>query len=86
MADQSQSVAKVVEVQASWDPEAKVWVATCSEIEGLVTEAPTKEELEQKLRVMIPELLEPDGGSGSDLPEVPFVVKEGQLSQGRLRA
>ncbi len=43
MADQSQSVAKVVEVQASWDPEAKVWVATCSEIEGLVTEAPTKE-------------------------------------------
>ncbi len=45
-------------VQADWDPEAGVWVATSEDVPGLATEADTIEALTEKLRVMIPELLE----------------------------
>lgn len=45
-------------VHADWDPEAKVWVATSDDVPGLATEASTIEALTEKLRVMVPELLE----------------------------
>ncbi|MFB2769457.1 DUF1902 domain-containing protein [Pelatocladus sp. BLCC-F211] len=44
-------------VQAFWDAEAEVWVATSEDVPGLVTEASTIEVLTQKLREMIPELI-----------------------------
>jgi predicted RNase H-like HicB family nuclease len=45
-------------VQADWDPEAGVWVATSEDVPGLATEADTIEALTEKLRVVVPELLE----------------------------
>jgi predicted RNase H-like HicB family nuclease len=48
----------VYQVHADWDPEAGVWVATSDDVPGLATEAPTVEALTEKLRTMIPELLE----------------------------
>jgi predicted RNase H-like HicB family nuclease len=45
-------------IQADWDPEAGVWVATSEDVPGLATEAETIEALTEKLRIMIPELLE----------------------------
>jgi Domain of unknown function (DUF1902) len=45
-------------VEAFWDAEASVWVATSETILGLVTEANTIEALTQKLHNMIPELME----------------------------
>lgn len=45
------------QVEAFWDEEAKTWVATSENIIGLVTEADTLENLTQKLRLIIPELL-----------------------------
>ncbi|MGH9362895.1 MAG: DUF1902 domain-containing protein [Thermoanaerobaculia bacterium] len=45
-------------VQANWDAEAAVWVATSDDVPGLTTEAPTIEALADKLRTMVPELLE----------------------------
>ena len=45
-------------VQADWDPEANVWVATSDDVPGLATEAATIEELTARLRTLIPELLE----------------------------
>jgi predicted RNase H-like HicB family nuclease len=45
-------------VHAEWDPEAGVWVATSEDVPGLATEAETLEALADKLRIMIPELLE----------------------------
>jgi predicted RNase H-like HicB family nuclease len=45
-------------IHADWDPEAAVWVATSEDVPGLATEAPTVEALTEKLRTMIPELLE----------------------------
>lgn len=44
-------------VRAEWDDEAAVWVATSDDVPGLVTEAPTLEALDAKLRHLVPELL-----------------------------
>ncbi len=44
-------------VQAIWDAEAQVWVATSKNVPGLATEADTIEALTAKLRNIIPELL-----------------------------
>ena len=45
-------------IDAFWDVEAEVWVATSEEVPGLATEADTLESLTQKLRAMVPELLQ----------------------------
>jgi hypothetical protein len=44
-------------VEALWDDEASVWVATSEDIPGLVTEAATLDELRSKLADIVPELL-----------------------------
>lgn len=49
------------EVRAQWDDEAKVWVAESDDLPGLVAEASDVPELINKLRVLIPELLEENG-------------------------
>lgn len=48
-------------VHAQWDDEAKVWVAASDDVPGLATEAASSEELVQKLKCLIPELLEANG-------------------------
>jgi hypothetical protein len=48
-------------VEAFWDSDAEVWVATSDDIFGLVTEAENLERLTDKIRVMIPELLSLNG-------------------------
>ena len=48
-------------VQADWDPDARVWVATSEDVPGLATEAETIETLTERLKTMIPELLEANG-------------------------
>jgi Domain of unknown function (DUF1902) len=45
-------------IDAFWDIESGVWVATSDEVLGLATEAPTIEQLTQKLHIMIPELIQ----------------------------
>jgi predicted RNase H-like HicB family nuclease len=57
-------------VTAIWDDEAKVWVATSDDVPGLATEADSLEALIEKLKSMIPELLDANGYAGGD--EVPF--------------
>lgn len=44
-------------ITCRWDPEASVWYVAESDVPGLVTEAATIEEMERKLRAMVPELL-----------------------------
>lgn len=60
-------------VRAEWDEEASVWVATSEEVPGLATEGKTLEGLIEKLKVMIPELLDANGAAGME-DEVPFEV------------
>lgn len=48
-------------VKAMWDPEAEVWVASSEEVPGLCTEAETLETLVEKLKTIVPELLQANG-------------------------
>ncbi|MBS0465279.1 MAG: DUF1902 domain-containing protein [Proteobacteria bacterium] len=57
-------------VHADWDAQARVWVATSSDVPGLATEADTVEALVGKLATMIPELLAANGLTSS--PSVSF--------------
>lgn len=45
-------------INAQWDSEAGVWVATSDDIAGLVTESKTFEALLRKLRTLVPELFQ----------------------------
>ena len=54
-------LSKDIGVEAFWDEEARVWVATSDDVPGLITEADTMEHLMQKLKILIPELLEANG-------------------------
>jgi predicted RNase H-like HicB family nuclease len=53
-------------VRAEWDAVAGVWVATSDDVPGLVTEAETIEALDDKLKSMVPELLEANGCMPAD--------------------
>lgn len=56
-------------VRAFWDNEAEVWVAESDDLPGLVTEAPGLRELEKRLMLLIPDLLEAnDNGPDGDIP------------------
>jgi hypothetical protein len=59
-------------VRAEWDEEARVWVATSDDVPGLATEEETMESLVDKLKRLIPELLEANGSPGDN--EVPFEI------------
>lgn len=63
---------KVYNIRAVWDAEAEVYVATSDDVPGLVTEAATKHELEKKLRVLVPELLELNGEAVSEGQRIPL--------------
>ena len=52
---------KDIRVDAFWDEEAHVWVASSKDVPGLITEADTMEHLMKKLRIVIPELLQANG-------------------------
>ena len=57
-------------VRAEWDEVAGVWVATSDDVPGLATEEETMEGLVEKLKIIIPELLEANGESSN--AEIPF--------------
>ncbi len=64
---------KTLFINAIWDDEASVWVATSEDVPGLVTEASTCDDLVSKLKIMIPELLEANGVIENDSSEeIPF--------------
>jgi hypothetical protein len=61
-------------VNAFWDDDAEVWVATCDDIH-LATESETMESLIAKLNVMIPELVEANGGPDENLENISFQLR-----------
>jgi len=52
---------KEIQVNAFWDDDAEVWVASSEDVPGLITEADTMEKLVEKLKVIIPDLLLANG-------------------------
>jgi predicted RNase H-like HicB family nuclease len=62
-------------VRCEWDPEARVWVATSDDVPGLATGADTLDELIEKLKVVIPELLDANGLLDPDQQgDIPFAI------------
>lgn len=61
MASEKSASPGVLEILAQWDKEAGVWLAESEDVPGLVAEADSPNVLAQKLRVLIPELLELNG-------------------------
>ena len=53
-------------ISVEWDEDAKVWVATSDDVPGLATEENTMENLIQKLKVLIPELMIANGAQARD--------------------
>lgn len=52
---------KAYRVTAEWDPEAGVFIAWSDDVPGLATGADTFEALVEKLKVVVPELLQENG-------------------------
>ena len=59
-----EKAAGIYEVRAQWDSDARVWVAESEDVPGLIAEAESPNGLAQKLRILIPELLELNGVPG----------------------
>ena len=59
-------------VKVAWDLEAKVWYVADSDIKGLCTEAETIEELQEKLLILVPEMLR-DNHSITDRSVLPTI-------------
>jgi hypothetical protein len=54
-------------IQARWDDEASVWLATSEDIPGLVVEADTWPAMINEVQLVLPELLELSGQRGDKL-------------------
>jgi hypothetical protein len=67
-------------IHATWDEDASVWVATSTDIDGLIVEADTMEALEPKVKAALADLIELNGIS-SPLKEIPFSIIAEQISR-----
>ncbi len=56
-----------INIQARWDGEANVWIATSNDVRGLVVEADTWAAMIKEVRLVLPELLEVTGQSHENL-------------------
>jgi hypothetical protein len=63
-------------VEAFWDADAKVWVASTPEPIGLATEARSIEELQSKLAILVPDLLSEENPGPF---EIELVARSSQL-------
>jgi predicted RNase H-like HicB family nuclease len=68
-------------IRAEWDEEAMVWVATSDDVPGLATEAVTMEDLIDKLKVMIPELLMANNAVFEDEVAFEIITRRFELTQ-----
>jgi hypothetical protein len=60
-------MSRSIMIEARWDPEANVWIATSPDIAGLVVEADTWRTMIEEVRLVLPDLLELSGQSRDDL-------------------
>ena len=60
------------QITVEWDEDARVWVASSEDVPGLATGADIFEELIEKLKIVIPELLVENGLLPAGTDNVPF--------------
>ncbi|MCC7346924.1 MAG: DUF1902 domain-containing protein [Variibacter sp.] len=68
-------MSRAITVQARWDDEAGVWLATSQDVQGLVVEAQTWPRMIEEVRLVLPELLALSGARPGDLA-LTFKVEE----------
>jgi hypothetical protein len=61
-------------INAEWDDDASVWVATSNDVDGLAIEASTVDALIERLKIVIPELMEVNHQELPDGDELPFML------------
>jgi len=54
-------MSRSITIDARWDAEASVWIATSNDVPGLVVEADTWPAMIQEVRLVLPDLLELSG-------------------------
>jgi len=64
-----------ITIQARWDGEASVWLATSDDVPGLVVEAETWPGMINEVELILPELLEV-AGQGGDRLSLTFKAEE----------
>jgi hypothetical protein len=64
-----------ITIQARWDGEAGVWIATSPDVSGLVVEADTWPAMIEEVRIVLPELLEVSGAPAENL-SITFKAEE----------
>lgn len=62
-------------VIAEWDEDARVWVTSSEDVPGLATGADTFEDLIEKLKIVVPELLDENGLLPAGTDTIPFAIK-----------
>jgi hypothetical protein len=55
-----------IQIDARWDDEAHVWIATSRDTPGLVVEAPSWQSMIDEVRSVLPDLLDLNGKSVRD--------------------
>jgi predicted RNase H-like HicB family nuclease len=77
---------KTYHIHAEWDEEAAVWVATSEDVPGLATGAETIEQLIEKLKEIVPELLEENGLLAAGTADIPFAVTAERIEHAKRAA
>jgi hypothetical protein len=54
-------MSRSITINARWDPQARVWIATSNDVPGLVVEADTWPTMIEEVRLVLPGLLELSG-------------------------
>ena len=60
-------MSREINIQASWDSDASVWIATSTDVPGLVVESDTWASMIEEVRLVLPDLLEASGRGGEAL-------------------
>jgi hypothetical protein len=60
-------MSREISIQARWDGDAGVWIATSGDVPGLVVEADTWASMIDEVRLILPELMEVSGQGGEAL-------------------
>ncbi|MBV8753607.1 MAG: DUF1902 domain-containing protein [Hyphomicrobiales bacterium] len=68
-------MSRSITIDARWDDEAGVWLATSPDVPGLVVEAETWPSMIGEVRIVLPELLSLSG-RGEDQLSLTFKVEE----------
>lgn len=56
-----------ITIQARWDGEASVWIATSADVPGLVVEADSWPGMIEEVRLVLPDLMEVTGQDSKDI-------------------